>query len=79
MQILVLYFSKGGNTEKLAEAIIKGVESVDGVDGVLKHTDDVTKEDFVASAGIIAGEKWKARSVPPLQQQETHRAARKPP
>ena len=55
MQILVLYFSKGGNTKKLAEAIIKGVESVDGVYGVLKHTDDVTKEDFVASSGIIAG------------------------
>ena len=55
MQILVLYFSKGGNTKKLAEAIIKGVESVDGVYGVLKHTDDVTKEDFVDSSGIIAG------------------------
>ena len=55
MQILVLYFSKGGNTKKLAEAIVKGVESVDGVEGVLKHTDDVTKEDFVSSDGIIAG------------------------
>ncbi|MDH3720169.1 MAG: NAD(P)H-dependent oxidoreductase [Desulfobacteraceae bacterium] len=55
MQILVLYFSKGGNTKKLAEAIVKGVESVDGVKGVLKHTDDITKEDFVSSDGIIAG------------------------
>ncbi|MBU0768423.1 MAG: NAD(P)H-dependent oxidoreductase [Proteobacteria bacterium] len=55
MQILVLYFSKGGNTKKLAEVILKGVESVDGVEGVLKHTDDVTKEDFVSSDGIIAG------------------------
>ena len=55
MQILVLYFSKGGNTKKLAEAILKGVESVDGVEGVLKHTDDVTKENFVSSDGIIAG------------------------
>jgi NAD(P)H dehydrogenase (quinone) len=55
MQILVLYFSKGGNTKKLAEAILKGVKSVDGVEGVLKHTDDVTKEDFVSSDGIIAG------------------------
>jgi len=55
MQILVLYFSKGGNTKKLAEAILKGVESVEGVEGVLKHTDDVTKEDFVSSDGIIAG------------------------
>ena len=55
MQILILYFSKGGNTRKLAEAIQEGVERVGGVAGVLKHTDDVTKEDFVTSAGIIAG------------------------
>ena len=55
MQILVLYFSKGGNTKKLAEAIVKGVESVQGVRCVLKHTHDVTKEDFVASGGLIAG------------------------
>ena len=55
MQILILYFSKGGNTRKLAEAIQEGVERVEGVAGVLKHTDDVTKEDFVTSAGIIAG------------------------
>ncbi|MDH3565890.1 MAG: NAD(P)H-dependent oxidoreductase [Desulfobacteraceae bacterium] len=55
MQILVLYFSKGGNTKKLAEAIVKGVESIQGVRGVLKHTDEVTKEDFVASGGVIAG------------------------
>jgi NAD(P)H dehydrogenase (quinone) len=55
MQILVLYFSKGGNTRKLAEAILQGVESVEGVYGVMKHTDEVTKEDFVTSGGIIAG------------------------
>jgi len=55
MQILILYFSKGGNTKKLAETILKGVESVDGVKGVLKHTDDVTKDDFVSSNGVIAG------------------------
>ncbi len=55
MQILVLYFSKGGNTRKLAEAIAKGVEEVEGVKAVLKKTSDVTKEDFSASEGIIAG------------------------
>lgn len=38
MQILVLYFSKGGNTGKLAEAIAKGVEEVEGVKAVLKKT-----------------------------------------
>ena len=55
MQVLVLYFSKSGNTKKLAEAIGKGVEEVDGVSAVLKNTDEVTKEDFVGADGIIAG------------------------
>ena len=55
MQVLVLYYSKGGNTRKLAEAIVKGVEDVEGVSAVLKKTDEVTKEDFVNSDGIIAG------------------------
>jgi NAD(P)H dehydrogenase (quinone) len=55
MQVLVLYFSKGGNTKKLAEMIAKGVEEVEGVKALLKHTRDVTKEDFTDSSGVIAG------------------------
>ena len=55
MQILVLYYSKGGNTRKLAEAVAAGVDGVDGATALLKNTDAVTKEDFVASAGVIAG------------------------
>ncbi|MFH1932575.1 MAG: NAD(P)H-dependent oxidoreductase [Pseudomonadota bacterium] len=55
MQILILYFSKGGNTRKLAEAIAKGVEEVDGVTAVLKKTDKVIRDDFLAADGIIAG------------------------
>jgi NAD(P)H dehydrogenase (quinone) len=55
MQILILYFSKGGNTKQLAESIAKGVESVDGVNAVLKSTNEVSKDDFLKSEGIIAG------------------------
>ena len=55
MQILVLYFSKGGNTQKLAEAIAQGVREIGGVTTLLKRTDEVTKEDFLSSEGIIAG------------------------
>ena len=55
MQILILYFSKGGNTKKLAEAIADGVERVEGVGVVLKNTDTVAKDDFINSDGIIAG------------------------
>lgn len=55
MRVMILYFSKGGNTRKLAEAIAKGVEEVDGVTAVLKKTDKVTKDDFLVADGIIAG------------------------
>ncbi len=55
MQVLVLYFSKGGNTKKLAEAVAKGVEEVEGVSAVLKKTEEVTDKDFLNSDGIIAG------------------------
>jgi NAD(P)H dehydrogenase (quinone) len=55
MQILVLYFSKGGNTRKLAESIAQGVESVEGVKALLRNTTEVTKDDFVNAQGIIAG------------------------
>lgn len=55
MQILVLYYSKGGNTRKLAEAIAEGIGQVEGVSAVLRHTDEVTRDDFVDSAGVIAG------------------------
>ena len=55
MQVLVMYYSRSGNTEELAKEIAKGVEEVEGIDCVLKSVSDVTKDDFVASDGIIAG------------------------
>jgi len=55
MKVLVLYYSKGGNTHKLAEAIAEGVGQVDGVEAVLHRTRDVTKGDFVAADGLIVG------------------------
>ncbi len=55
MQILVLYFSRSKNTLTLAQAIAEGVDEVQGVNAVLKSTEEATKEDFVESAGVIAG------------------------
>ena len=55
MQVLILYYSKGGNTRQLAEEIAKGVESVSGVQALIKSTQEVSKNDFTDSAGIIAG------------------------
>lgn len=55
MNVLVLYYSRTGNTKQLAEAIARGVEEVEGVKCVLKSTSEVTEDDFVSADGIIAG------------------------
>lgn len=55
MQVLVMYYSRSGNTKKLAEEIAKGVRDVKDVDCVFKSAEEVTKEDFLNSDGIIAG------------------------
>jgi len=54
MQVLVLYYSKGGNTRRLAERVAAGVAK-GGVTPVQKSTSEVTKDDFLNSAGVIAG------------------------
>jgi NAD(P)H dehydrogenase (quinone) len=54
MQVLVLYYSRSGNTKKLAEAVAEGVASI-GVKAILKTAGEVTKDDFVEAAGVIVG------------------------
>lgn len=55
MQILVMYYSRSGNTKKLAEAIAAGVCEIEGVSCVLRTAGEVSKDDFLSSEGIIAG------------------------
>ena len=55
MQVLVTYHTRTGNTEKLAEAVAKGVRGVPGVECLLKPVFQVDKEDFLTSDGIVAG------------------------
>lgn len=54
MKILVLYYTRSGNTKKLAEAVAEGITEA-GAEAVLRTTDDVQKEDFVECSGVIAG------------------------
>ena len=54
-QVLVMYYSRSGNTKRLAEEIAKGVREVKEVKCLLKSTSRVTKDDFLNSDGIIAG------------------------
>lgn len=55
MQVLIMYYSRTGHTQALAEEIARGVRHVDGVACVLKPASEVTRDDFLASDGIIAG------------------------
>ena len=55
MQVLVLYHSRSGHTKKLAEAVAKGAMGVPGVQSFLKSAEEVTRADFLASDGVIAG------------------------
>ena len=55
MQVLIVYFSRSGNTKKLAEAIAAGVKSARGVECITKSTKEVTKEDFLKADAVIAG------------------------
>ncbi len=55
MHLLVLYYSRTGNTKKLAEGIAKGVREVSGVECVMKSTAEVTKQDFLDADGMIVG------------------------
>ncbi len=55
MKILVLYYSKTGNTKKLAYEIAAGVKQIEHIICDIKSTSEVTKDDFVTADGIIAG------------------------
>jgi NAD(P)H dehydrogenase (quinone) len=55
MQVLVMYYSRSGNTKKLAEEIARGVKEVRGVSCIVKPASEIKKEDFLSSDGIIAG------------------------
>lgn len=55
MRVLILYYSRTGNTEKLAEKIAEGVKAVNGAEALMRDTDSVTKEDFIECDAIIAG------------------------
>ncbi len=55
MQVLVMYFSKTGNTEAMAMAVARGVSDVEAVTCVIKPVAEVTREDFLAADGVVAG------------------------
>jgi NAD(P)H dehydrogenase (quinone) len=55
MRVLIVYDSRGGNTEKMALAVAEGVKQVEDVDVAVKKVDQTSLEDLQAADGIIMG------------------------
>lgn len=55
VKILVTYHSLSGNTERMAEAVVEGAESVPNTVVVLKRVGLVTAEDLFSSDAVIVG------------------------
>lgn len=53
-KVLVIYYSEGGNTKKMAEYITEGLKK-ERVDFELKRIEDTEPEDLLEADGIILG------------------------
>jgi NAD(P)H dehydrogenase (quinone) len=53
-KVLVIYFSKTGNTKKMAELVGEGVKNA-GLEVTLQSVDQATPEDLLNADGIIIG------------------------
>ena len=55
VRILVVYFSRHGTTEKMAQGVAEGARRVGGAEVVMKKVDETTKDDLAAADGILLG------------------------
>jgi len=53
--ILIVYYSKTGNTRKMAEAIAQGAKEIEGVDVIVKRAEETTNDDLLKADAIILG------------------------
>ena len=54
-KVLIVYSTGYGNTEKMAQAVAEGVDSVDGAVAELKKADEATIEDMTAADAVMLG------------------------
>jgi len=55
IKILILYYSRTGNTEKMAKAVAEGVSLIDGVKVLIKSVREARIQDLLEADGIIIG------------------------
>jgi NAD(P)H dehydrogenase (quinone) len=64
VRVLVVYHSRSGNTEKMAQAAAQGASGVRGVTVQIKKVDEATKEDLAAADGIVLGAPTYFAGIP---------------
>jgi len=55
VEVLVLYYTRGGRTEALARAVAEGVNNVEGASARIKRVDYATVDDFVSCDAVAFG------------------------
>lgn len=69
IEILVVYYSRTGNTEDMAVAVAEGAGKIEGVNVQLCNVDSVQMKDLVAAHAIILGSPvYNANTAPKIQQ-----------
>ena len=54
-KVLIVYYSRSGNTQKMAEVVAEAAREVEGVEVELKDVGSASCEDLLAADGIIMG------------------------
>lgn len=54
-EILIVYHSQSGNTQRMAEAVAEGARSIEGTTVTLKRAGEATAEDLIAASGVALG------------------------
>jgi len=54
MKIVVIYYSEGGNTKKMAEAVVQGIKK-ESVEAVLKDVNTINAKELLDYQAIIIG------------------------
>lgn len=54
-KLVVIHYSRTGNTEKMAEEVAQGARAVEGVEVVCRGVEEAINDDLLSSSGIIIG------------------------
>lgn len=53
-KVLVIYYSRSGNTKKMAESVVEGIKS-EGLEVILKDVKDVGVDELLQYEGVVIG------------------------